>query len=123
MSASRGEPAVVAPCPRCRRRSLRVWLHFCHRMACHGTADPACPKYDTECTRCEYPMPKGSRSWPSGKPYWAYGRYVSRRAQEIFGQPIEPLPAPLNERIVCGSAPGQCPAAPGTWANPARGNP
>lgn len=91
---------VVVKCPRCRKKTLRVWKHEHSRFVCSG---PRCPRYEGECDnpKCEYPMPRGSRAWAEkhGAVFWDKGQYVDREAERIWSQKIEPLPKPFRGKL------------------------
>lgn len=103
---SAGGPCAMPPgqywrtaCPRCGARSMVVWLHKHHRLACSSD----CPAFEGRCDNppCEYPGFKGSSAWPSGVPFWAgpQGGWVSEDARRIFDialNPIEPMPPPFG---------------------------
>lgn len=97
-------PTVVVHCPRCRKRTLRVWKHEHNRFVCSGPGP--CKRYEASCDnpRCEYPMPKGSRAWSDkhpGEPFWdgPKGGWVSEEAKKIWTQKVEPLPAPFEGKF------------------------
>ncbi len=91
--------SIFIMCPRCRKRTLKVWKHVCNRFVCSGSW---CPVYEYECrnSKCEYPVPKGARTWHDkhGGTFWVHGKYVDKEIERIYSQPIEPVPHPFNQR-------------------------
>lgn len=98
----------LVPCPRCHA-PLRVFRHVCNRFVCSG---PDCPEWEpgdhASPSACEYPNGQGHaaaiaklpRQKEGGTTIWSHGHWASPEIEQVYKQPIEPLPAPYNARRV-----------------------